>query len=538
MLCGEACPLADIMRDGKPARRNVYLRHKNGHRVPVRIRAVPVRDAARRHYRGGGELRRAGSPARHGYAGAPLARAPLARAITGLLDGASTRSHLEAAVENLHADRMPFGVIAMAIDDLDRFQELYGRIAGESIVRAAARTLAASLGPDRYGGPLGWRTASSRMSRDARRRHSNGWPCALAAHGRPASIGWWGDRVSVTCRRAAPRCEADDTAETLLGRMEQALDGQLAAEAGTHYDPLSHSMFAIIGILVVFGAVVGGYLMEKGNMLVLLQPAELMIILGAAIGTVLIANPPHILKQIVSGIGGAFGGSKYNTRRYLESLKMMYDLFTRARKDGLPSLEADVEEPAKSKVLAAYPAFLKDHHACAFVCDTLRAVTSGTMEPFDLDQMMESDMDVHHHGASAPVASLSTMADSLPGLGIVAAVLGVVITMGALGGPPEEIGHKVAAALVGTFLGILLCYGLVGPLASSMAKLRRRRARLLPRPARRHHGVHQGHRADSGRGDRPARGSRPRPALLQGTGSDVPQPGSAGRRPPRRKRSG
>jgi chemotaxis protein MotA len=229
-------------------------------------------------------------------------------------------------------------------------------------------------------------------------------------------------------------------------------------------------MFAIIGIVVVFGAVMGGYLMEKGNILVLLQPAELIIILGAAIGTVLIANPPYILKQILGGIAGAFGGSKYNTKRYLDSLKMMYDLFTRARKDGLPSLEADVEEPSKSKVLAGYPAFLKDHHACAFVCDSLRAVTSGTMEAFDLDQMMESDMDVHHQGASAPVASLSTMADSLPGLGIVAAVLGVVITMGALGGPPEEIGHKVAAALVGTFLGILLCYGLIGPLASSMAK--------------------------------------------------------------------
>jgi chemotaxis protein MotA len=230
-------------------------------------------------------------------------------------------------------------------------------------------------------------------------------------------------------------------------------------------------MFAIIGILVVFGAVASGYLMEKGNMLVLLQPAELLIILGAAIGTVLISNPPHILKQILAGIAGAFGGSKYNSKCYLDSLKMMYDLFTRARKDGLPTLEADVEEPSKSKILAAHPAFLKDHHACAFVCDTLRAVTSGTMEPFDLDQMMESDMDVHHQGARAPVASLTTMADSLPGLGIVAAVLGVVITMGALGGPPEEIGHKVAAALVGTFLGILLCYGLVGPLASSMDKL-------------------------------------------------------------------
>ena len=229
-------------------------------------------------------------------------------------------------------------------------------------------------------------------------------------------------------------------------------------------------MFAILGILVVFGAVIGGYLMEHGHLAVLVQPAEVVIILGSAIGTVLISNPPHILGKIVGGLAGAFGGSKFGKKRYLDSLKMMYDLFSRGRKEGLSAIEADVEDPSKSKTFAAYPEFLKDHHVCAFVCDSLRTATSGTMDAFDLDQIMESDMDVHHHNASLPVASLSSMADSLPGLGIVAAVLGVVITMGALGGPPEEIGHKVAAALVGTFLGILLCYGLVGPLAASMAK--------------------------------------------------------------------
>ena len=150
---------------------------------------------------------------------------------------------------------------------------------------------------------------------------------------------------------------------------------------------------------------------------------------------------------------------------------MMYDLLNKARKDGLVALEADIEDPAKSPILSKYPAFLKDHHIRDFVCDTMRMAVSGGVGPFDLDQMMELDMDVHHHDASQPVQALSAMADSLPGLGIVAAVLGVVITMGALGGPPEEIGHKVAAALVGTFLGILLCYGLVGPVAANMAKL-------------------------------------------------------------------
>src|SRR5690348_11482809 len=229
-------------------------------------------------------------------------------------------------------------------------------------------------------------------------------------------------------------------------------------------------MFAIIGIVVVFGAVVGGYLMEKGNLMVLLQPAELVIIGGAAAGTVLIANPPHILSQIAKGVAGAFKGSRYTKQWHLNSLKMLYDLFDQARRAGLAQMESEIDDPAKSKVFPNYPDIVKDHHVLGFVCDTFRTMMIGGVEPFDLDQTMETDMEVHHHGATQPVGALTTMADSLPGLGIVAAVLGVVITMGALGGPPEQIGHKVAAALVGTFLGILLCYGLIGPLASSLAK--------------------------------------------------------------------
>src|SRR5437660_564758 len=229
-------------------------------------------------------------------------------------------------------------------------------------------------------------------------------------------------------------------------------------------------MFVIIGIMVVFGAVVAGYLMEHGNLKVLMQPAELIIIGGAAIGTVLIANPLHILKSIAGGVAGAFGGTKFSEAKYLETLKMMFELFSRARKEGLMALETDSDAPDKSPVFSKYPKFLKEHHALHFVCDTIRMAASGGVEPFDIDQMMELDMDVHHQGALLPTTALATMADSLPALGIVAAVLGVVITMGALGGPPEEIGHKVAAALVGTFLGILLCYGLIGPIASLMTK--------------------------------------------------------------------
>lgn len=230
-------------------------------------------------------------------------------------------------------------------------------------------------------------------------------------------------------------------------------------------------MFAIIGLVVVIGAVLAGYLIEHGNLSVLIQPAELIIIGGAAIGTVIIANPIHILKKIVGGITGILAGSPFTKQRYLDSLKMMYELFSRARRDGMMALESDSDNPEQSPIFSKYPAFLKDHHARDFVCDSIRMASSGSIEPFDADQMIETDMEVHHHEATQPIAALSTMADSLPGLGIVAAVLGVVITMGALGGPPEEIGKHVAAALVGTFLGILMCYGMVGPISSNMAKI-------------------------------------------------------------------
>jgi chemotaxis protein MotA len=229
-------------------------------------------------------------------------------------------------------------------------------------------------------------------------------------------------------------------------------------------------MFAVIGIVVVFGAVVAGFLMEKGQLLVLFQPAEMVTIGGAAIGTLLIANPIHIVKAIAGGIIDVLSGSKFTKDRYLATLKMMYQLFNKVRKDDLMAIEADVEKPAESELFKQYPAFLKDHHVQDFVCDTLRMAINGGVEPFDIDQMMELDMEVHHHEVMQPIQALNTVADALPGLGIVAAVLGVVITMGALGGPPEEIGKKVAAALVGTFLGILMCYGVVGPLGASMTK--------------------------------------------------------------------
>jgi len=229
-------------------------------------------------------------------------------------------------------------------------------------------------------------------------------------------------------------------------------------------------MLPILGILIVFGAVVAGYMMEHGKLLVLAQPAELIIIFGAAAGTVVTANPLPTLIRLGKAMAAVLSGSPYTKAFYTENIKMLYDLFSMARKLGTAKLEEDIDNPTKSDVLKKYPKFLKSHAALDFLCDTLRMAVSGGVDPMDIDTMMEVDLESHHREAHEPVAALSSMADSLPGLGIVAAVLGVVITMGALGGSKEEIGQKVAAALVGTFLGILLCYGVFGPIAAAMGK--------------------------------------------------------------------
>ena len=230
-------------------------------------------------------------------------------------------------------------------------------------------------------------------------------------------------------------------------------------------------MFSIIGIVVVLGSVFGGYLMHGGEMAVLIQPSEFLIIWGAALGSVIIATPLPILMRLLKNFGKVLGGSRYNKATYLDTLMLMNSLFQVARKQGMMKLEPDVEAPDKSQIFKKHPKFLKDHHALHFVCDTLRMAISGGIPPFDLDQMIESDLEVHHAHNHQPVHSLTIVSDALPGLGIVAAVLGIVITMRSLGGPPEELGQKVAAALVGTFLGILSCYGFLAPLAGAMAAI-------------------------------------------------------------------
>jgi len=227
-------------------------------------------------------------------------------------------------------------------------------------------------------------------------------------------------------------------------------------------------MLVIFGILMVFAAVLGGFLLERGNPWVLLQPAELLIVGGAAAGILLVSNPSAVIRKIGTGVRSVFRRPVYTREFYLLHLRMLYELFSFAQRAGVMALEPDVEEPDRSPIFTRYPGFLRDRNLRNFVCDSLRMLVIGVTAPPELDQLMHLDIDVQRRGRHEPVGALSTIADALPGLGIVAAVLGVVVTMETIGGAPELIGQKVAAALVGTFLGILLCYGVVGPVASRL----------------------------------------------------------------------
>ncbi len=229
-------------------------------------------------------------------------------------------------------------------------------------------------------------------------------------------------------------------------------------------------MLAIVGAAIVTAAVIGGFIWEGGKVLVLFQPAEFLIIGGAGLGSLLISLPTKVLKQMIAQIMGTLK-SPPSKDSYTKILVMLYEVFQAARKDGLVAMEAHIEKPQESKILTKYPEFLGNHHLLDFFVDTMRLILSGGVPSHDLESLIDTDLDTHHEETSRSPIALNKLGDSLPGLGIVAAVLGVVITMGAIGGPAEEIGHKVGAALVGTFLGILLSYGFVGPLASNMENM-------------------------------------------------------------------
>lgn len=228
-------------------------------------------------------------------------------------------------------------------------------------------------------------------------------------------------------------------------------------------------MWALVGLAVVAAAVFGGFLLERGEPLLLFQPAEFLIIWGAGLGSMVIATPMPVLRRVVSGLRAVLRPSRFTRELHLDTLRLFYELFHAARRQGLMALEKDIERPSKSEIFGRHPRFLADRDAVVFVCDTLRLAVSGGVSAHDLDMLTDSDIEVHSEHKRRPVDSLLTVADALPGLGIVAAVLGIVIAMSSLGGPPEELGQKVAAALVGTFLGVLSSYGFVAPLAGAMA---------------------------------------------------------------------
>ena len=227
-------------------------------------------------------------------------------------------------------------------------------------------------------------------------------------------------------------------------------------------------MFIIIGIIIVSGCVAGGYVLSHGKLIALWQPNELIIICGAAFGAFMISNPLKVHKAVMKNMMIILKGSKYQKALYLELLSLMYDLLNKARKEGMMSIEADIEDAHQSEIFQKYPNVLADHHIVDFIADYLRLMVGGNMNPFELENLMDLELQTHHQEALLAANAVTKVADGLPGFGIVAAVLGIVITMGALGGPPEVIGHHVAAALVGTFLGILLAYGFVGPFAIAM----------------------------------------------------------------------
>jgi chemotaxis protein MotA len=227
-------------------------------------------------------------------------------------------------------------------------------------------------------------------------------------------------------------------------------------------------MFAIIGGIVVFGAVVLGYLMEHGNLAVLFQPAEMVIIFGCALGAFLVGSPAKVVGLVVKHIPAVFSGKGRNKEDYLELLALLNTLFMKIRKDGLIAIEGDIETPVNSPLFANYKKLIANKKALDFICDNLKVIISSNMPPHEMESLMEVDIEAHHHETMIPSQSVAKIADSLPGFGIVAAVLGVVLTMGKIDQPPAVLGHSIGAALVGTFLGILMCYGFVGPMAANL----------------------------------------------------------------------
>jgi chemotaxis protein MotA len=225
-------------------------------------------------------------------------------------------------------------------------------------------------------------------------------------------------------------------------------------------------MLVIIGYVVALGCIFGAYIIHGGNMAVIIKalPTEMMAIMGGALGAFTVNNQPKVLKATLAAIPKLLKGSKYSKARYMELMALLYDVLQKARKEGLMAIESDVEDPHNSPLFQKYPTVGGDHHVVEFITDYLRMMVSGNLNAHEIESLMDSEIETHHHEAHGPVAAIARLAGALPAFGIIAAVLGVVNTMGSVGQPPAILGGMIGSALVGTFLGILLAYAVVEPL--------------------------------------------------------------------------
>ncbi|MDO8892980.1 MAG: flagellar motor stator protein MotA [Sulfurimicrobium sp.] len=225
-------------------------------------------------------------------------------------------------------------------------------------------------------------------------------------------------------------------------------------------------MLVIVGYVVVLASVFGGFAMAGGHLGSLFQPIELLMIGGGALGAMLVSSGPKVLKATLKALPSIFKGSKYNKALYLELLALLFEILAKVRKEGLMSIESDVEEPDKSPIFSKYPGISSDHHIVEFITDYLRLMVGGNLNAMEIENLMDNEIETHHQEGNIPVSAMAKLGDGLPAFGIVAAVMGVVHTMESVGIPPSELGMLIAAALVGTFLGILFAYGFVGPIST------------------------------------------------------------------------
>ncbi|MBK1725778.1 flagellar motor stator protein MotA [Halorhodospira neutriphila] len=227
-------------------------------------------------------------------------------------------------------------------------------------------------------------------------------------------------------------------------------------------------MLFLIGVATAFVSVILGYTLHGGHLLILWQPTEYLIIFGAAAGAFLIGTPSKVVRRAISTIPKVPGGAPYTREHYMDLLALLYEIFQRTQRDGLLSIEDDVDNPQESELFKAYPRILNDHVALEFICDYLRLMVGGNMNPFEVENLMDVEIEAHHKEAEMPASAVTRIADAMPGFGIIAALLGVVIALGSLDKDVMTIGHKVSAALVGTFTGIFAGYAFVGPLGQAM----------------------------------------------------------------------